>query len=140
MLETDDVTSAVVLYADDTEAQRYALSRVLRNAGFQVREAVTGRQALEMAAALPDLILLDVNLPDINGIEVSSRIGHAIPGLKILFATQSNHPDVARAALSNGAPGCLLKVDAAAELLPAIEMVLRGERFISKGIKARALR
>ena len=57
-------TSPTILYVDDTEAQRYAVSRVLRRAGFDVRQASTGYQALEMSSSGPDLVVLDVNLPD----------------------------------------------------------------------------
>lgn len=59
-----------ILCVDDTEAQRYALSRILRNAGFDVLEATTGEQALEMMESRPDLVVLDVNLPDISGFDV----------------------------------------------------------------------
>ena len=65
---------ATILYADDTEAQRYAVERVLRRAGFHVLEASTGRQALEMMPMRPDLVVLDVNLPDISGIDVCKQI------------------------------------------------------------------
>src|SRR5689334_870321 len=75
MSQNAENAQGMILYADDTEAQLYAVSRVLRNAGFQVLEVRTGRRALEMSAALrPDLVVLDVNLPDINGIEVCKRI------------------------------------------------------------------
>jgi DNA-binding NarL/FixJ family response regulator len=98
-----------------------------------VGEAASGFEAIQKAAELkPDLVLLDIHLPDINGIDVSSRIDHAIPGMKILFATQNNDPDLVRVALNNGALGLLLKVDAPTELLPAIETALRGENFVSK--------
>jgi DNA-binding NarL/FixJ family response regulator len=100
-----------------------------------VGEAPTGLDAIQKASELkPDLVLLDIQLPDISGIEVSHRIGHAIPGTKIFFATQNNDPDLARAALSNGAYGLLLKADAQTELLPAIETVLRGEKFVSRRV------
>ncbi|HVI10977.1 MAG TPA: response regulator, partial [Candidatus Binatia bacterium] len=74
MPDFDNKSQATILYADDTEAQRYALARVLRSAGFRVLEARTGQQALEMSAERPDLMVLDVNLPDISGIEVCKRI------------------------------------------------------------------
>src|SRR5690348_477944 len=67
-------TEGTILCADDTEAQRYAVSRVLRRAGFRVIEASSGKGALELSSTGPDLIVLDVNLPDINGIEVCRRI------------------------------------------------------------------
>ena len=67
-------SSTRILYADDTAAQRYALSRVLQRAGFEVIEAASGRQALEKMDAEPDLVVLDVNLPDISGFEVCRQI------------------------------------------------------------------
>src|SRR6266436_4150741 len=67
-------TEATILYADDTEAQRYAVSHVLRAAGFEVLEASTGEQALEIMPCHPDVVVLDVNLPDVSGLEVCKRI------------------------------------------------------------------
>src|SRR5215813_14050031 len=70
MFDTVPKPRSRILCVDDTEAQRYALSRILRNAGFDVLEATTGEQALEMMGSRPDLVVLDVNLPDINGFDV----------------------------------------------------------------------
>ncbi len=67
--------SSIVLNVDDHEPNRYARTRVLRAAGFEVIEAASGTEALEKVQAhAPDLVLLDVNLPDINGIEISRRL------------------------------------------------------------------
>jgi DNA-binding response OmpR family regulator len=63
-----------ILTVDDNEALRYSLVRSLRDAGYQVVEARTGAEALARAAELPDLITLDVNLPDMNGFQVCRRI------------------------------------------------------------------
>ena len=63
-----------VLVADDREENRYVLSRVLDGAGFDCVQTGTGRQALELAQTLPDVIVLDVRLPDISGYEVCRRI------------------------------------------------------------------
>ena len=63
-----------ILTVDDNEALRYSLVRSLRGAGYQVVEAKTGAEALARAAELPDLITLDVNLPDMNGFQVCRRI------------------------------------------------------------------
>jgi CheY-like chemotaxis protein len=66
--------SLVILNVDDDEIQRYAISRLLSQAGFTVREAATGNEALRLATSKPDLILLDINLPDISGFEVCKRL------------------------------------------------------------------
>src|SRR5947209_20513324 len=63
-----------ILYVDDDEVNRQVFTWILREAGFQTREATTGSDALRLAAEQPDLIILDVNLPDINGFEVCRRI------------------------------------------------------------------
>lgn len=65
---------SVILNVDDAEAQRYALARTLEGAGFTVWQAATGREGLEKAARLPDLVILDVKLPDMSGFEVCRRI------------------------------------------------------------------
>jgi PAS domain S-box-containing protein len=63
-----------ILVVDDTEETRYSLARLLKRSGFEVIEAATGREALELARACPDLVVLDVHLPDLSGIEVSRRL------------------------------------------------------------------
>jgi signal transduction histidine kinase len=65
-----DTEGATVLVVDDNPSKRYAISRLLRGAGYRTREAGSGQQALDEALAAPDLIVLDVNLPDIDGFEV----------------------------------------------------------------------
>jgi DNA-binding NarL/FixJ family response regulator len=80
-----------ILVVDDYEPwRRYVYSRLQERPGMQVfGEAANGFDAIQKASELkPDLVLLDIQLPDISGIEVSSRIGHAIPGMKVLFAIQ----------------------------------------------------
>ena len=67
-------SKATILNVDDDDAGRYATSRTLRQAGFDVKEASNGREALRSAEEQPDLILLDVNLPDINGFDVCRMI------------------------------------------------------------------
>lgn len=63
-----------IVNVDDSEIPRYTVSRILRHAGFNVQEAATGEEALTLAKAVPDLILLDINLPDISGFEVCRRL------------------------------------------------------------------
>ena len=63
-----------ILNVYDDDAGRYAISKTLQHSGFQVKEASTGQEALRMAQEEPDLILLDVNLPDISGFEVCHRL------------------------------------------------------------------
>jgi DNA-binding NarL/FixJ family response regulator len=100
-----------------------------------VGEASDGLQAVQKAEELqPDLILLDIGLPTLNGIEAAHRISRLVPAAKILFVSQESDTDVVAAALSNGAKGYLRKQDANSELLSAVEAVLQGDRFVSEGL------
>ena len=71
---TAAIERAKVLVVDDTEGNRYSVSRLLRGAGFDVEEAATGAEALALALGQPDVVVLDVNLPDIDGFEVARRL------------------------------------------------------------------
>jgi len=80
------------------------------------------------------LILLDIGLPHLNGIEVAKQIHRASPGTRIIFLTLNSDADVVRAALDTGAKGYLQKADAGSELWPAIEAALRSDQFVSSGL------
>jgi CheY-like chemotaxis protein len=69
-----DAPELTILNVDDDDASRYATSRILRQAGFEIIEAATGAEALRLAKENPDLVILDVNLPDMDGFEVCERI------------------------------------------------------------------
>jgi DNA-binding NarL/FixJ family response regulator len=101
-----------------------------------VGEAADGWEVLRKAQTLePDLILLDLGLPNLNGLEAAKRIRQVLPGVKIIFLTATNDPDVVEACLSAGGQGYVLKTDAGTELLPALAAVRRGDRFVSSGVK-----
>jgi PAS domain S-box-containing protein len=126
---TVDVHSKTrVLYADDTEAQRYALARVLQRAGFEVIEAGTGRQALEKMDTQPDLVVLDVNLPDMSGFEVCREIksreaSARIPVLHVSATVVTT--DARVTALEGGADAYLIQPIAPEELIATIRALLR---------------
>jgi DNA-binding NarL/FixJ family response regulator len=97
-----------------------------------------GLEAVLKAAELqPDLILLDVGLPKMNGIEAARRIRKVAPKSKILFLTQELDVDVARVALSEG-HGYVVKSDADNELITAVEAVLQGKKFVSLQLSRQA--
>jgi DNA-binding NarL/FixJ family response regulator len=85
------------------------------------------RKAREL---LPDLILLDIGLPTLNGLEAARQIRVLSPRSKIIFLTENHDPDVAAEALQTG-QGFVVKTDAEKELLAAIEAVIEGKRFVS---------
>jgi CheY-like chemotaxis protein len=90
-------------------------------------------EAVQKAEELqPDLILLDIGLPSLNGIEVARQIRKVSPKSKILFVTQESSADVMQGALDAGAQGYVLKSDAESELLEGVNAVLRGEQFVGK--------
>jgi PAS domain S-box-containing protein len=124
----DNQSHGTILYADDTEAQRYAVSHILRRAGFKVLEARTGQQALEMSAQNPDLIVLDVNLPDISGIEVCKRIKASettarVPVLQVSATLISTEARVA--GLEGGADAYLTQPIEPQELIATVRALLR---------------
>ena len=81
------------------------------------------------------MILLDIGLPKLNGIEAAKRIGQCSPSSKIIFLSQNSDLDVVRAALGTSGLGYVLKTDAGRELLPAMDAVLQGKQFVSSGLK-----
>ena len=126
-----------ILVVDDHEPfRRFLHSKLQLQPEFQVvGQAVDGLQAVEIAEELqPDLVLLDIGMPKLNGIEAAHRISRLVPRAAILFISQENDPDVVSEALSNGAKGYVRKQNANNELLLAIESVLRGDRFVSEGL------
>ena len=94
--------------------------------------ASDGLEAVQKAEELqPDLILLDIGLPSLNGIEVARQIRKLSPKSKMLFVSQESSADVVQGALGTGAQGYVLKRDAGRELLEGVNAVLRGEQFVS---------
>jgi DNA-binding NarL/FixJ family response regulator len=127
-----------VLVVDDFEPWRRSVCSMLRKqTELQViGEVSDGLEAVQQAEELrPDLVLLDIGLPTLNGIEAASRIHRIVPDAKILFVTQNDDPEMAKTALLNGALGYILKMDAESELLPAIETVIRAEKFVSTRLR-----
>ncbi|SRR5260370_431166 len=127
------------LVVDDYEPFRRFLCATLQaRPELQViGEASDGLQAVQKAEELQrDLILLDIGLRALNGIEAAHRISGIVPSATILFVSQNNEAEVVAAALSNGAKGYVREVDAKTDLLPALEAVVRDERFVSRGLRA----
>ena len=94
--------------------------------------ASDGLEAVQKAKELqPDLVLLDIGLPSLNGMEVARQIRKLSPESKILFVSQESSAEVVRGALGTGAHGFVFKSDAGRELLEGVSAVLRGEQFVS---------
>jgi DNA-binding NarL/FixJ family response regulator len=96
-----------------------------------IAEADDGLQAVEKARALQfDLILTDVGLPGLNGIEAARQIKRLSPRSKLIFVSQESDLDVVREAFAAGASGYVVKSDVAGELLAAVDAVLAGKHFV----------
>jgi len=97
-----------------------------------VGQGSDGMEAIEKAQELqPDLVLLDIGLPKLDGIKAALRIRECAPKTRILFFTENSSADIAEEAMRTGADGYVVKAGAAQELLPAVEAVLQGKRFLS---------
>jgi DNA-binding NarL/FixJ family response regulator len=130
-LETPQIR---VLVVDDYEPFRQFICSTLRKRSELqiVGEVSDGLEAVNKVEELqPDLIVLDIGLPSLNGIEAARRIRKVSPKSKILFVSQESSADVVQEALSLGARGYLVKAHAGNELLGALEAILAGRQFLS---------
>lgn len=132
------VTAPVrILVVDDYEPwRRFERLSLLVHRELQIiGECSDGDEAIQKAEELkPDLILLDIGLPTLNGIEAARRIRQVSPNSKILFVTENRSPEIAAEALSTGVAGYVVKSNAARELLSAVKAVLEGKRFLSASL------
>jgi two-component system, NarL family, nitrate/nitrite response regulator NarL len=124
-----------VLVVDDHEPFRRLIRSLLVNSFLSiVGEASDGLEAIHKATLLqPDLILLDIGLPILNGIKAAEQIRKVLPHSKILVLSVDYSPDVIQAAFNVGALGYLHKTRIQGHLLLAIESVLAGKQFVSVG-------
>ena len=125
-----------ILIVDDNAAFRTFLRSKLQERGFRsIVEAADGLEAVAKAAELqPDLVLLDIAMPKLSGLDAAARIHLLAPQSRVLFVSLNTDSDIVQSALSNGARGHLLKSRIEHELLPAVEAAIQGKRFVSPGL------
>ena len=126
-----------VLVVDDYEPfRRFVCSTLEQRPDLQIiGEAADGLEAVHKAEELqPDLIVLDIGLPTLNGIGAARRIRELSPESKILFVSQESSADLVQESLRIGALGYVVKTHAGIELSAAVEAVRQGKRFISIGL------
>ena len=123
-----------ILLADDHEILRDGLRALLEMAGDMrvVGEARTGREAVAEAERLrPDVVLMDISMPELDGVEACRRIRQQAPAVRILFLTMHEADDYLFRALRAGGAGYVIKRSASGDLLTAVRAVARGESFLS---------
>jgi len=125
-----------MLLADDHQILRQGLKGLVEKAGHNVvGEASDGREALKLARALkPDLALLDLSMPLLNGLDAAQEIGRAVPETKTILLTMHTDKTYVLQALRAGARGYVLKTQAAEDLIRAIHGVSRGEIYLSPAV------
>jgi two-component system, NarL family, nitrate/nitrite response regulator NarL len=134
---------ARILIADDHAMMRKGLRTAIEpHPGWEVcGEATTGLEAFEQTKALkPDLVILDVSMPILNGLEVARRISITMPEVKIILFTMHNLPQFAKDVTKTGAHGYVCKASGEELLTQAMETVLEGENFFdTDGQQAKSL-
>jgi DNA-binding NarL/FixJ family response regulator len=131
-------TIRVLLVEDYQPFRRFLSSTIQAKLDWNdIHEAADGSDAVQKAEDLkPQLILLDIGLPVLNGIEAARQIKKVCPDSRILFVSQETSADIVEEALKAGGEGYVCKMDAGAELLAAIDSVIRGERYVSKSLSS----
>ncbi len=124
-----------ILLADD-HAMICAGFQKLLEPEFEVIGSVgDGRELLKVAAQLkPDLVLVDIGMPLLNGLDAGRELKKLMPGIKLIFLTMNPDPDIASAALQIGASGYLLKNSEGEELLTAVRSAIKGTSYVSPPI------
>lgn len=129
-----------VLVVDDHEIARRGIRSVLSSDATLdvVWEAADGEEAVVRAAEFhPSIILLDISLPRLSGIQAARRIRVISPDSRIIFLSQHDSIQIAKDALSAGAQGYVVKSDAGLDLLTAIRVVHEGREFVSRSLMSR---
>jgi len=128
-----------VLIADDHHLVRAGIAALLANQPDieVVGEAADGLQAIEKVKLLkPDIVLMDINMPLMNGIEAAHRIVHGEPPVKVLILTQYEHEEYVRRVIQSGASGYILKNSLTGDLMLAIHAVQMNEKFFTPSISS----
>jgi DNA-binding NarL/FixJ family response regulator len=126
-----------VLLADDHKLFRAGIRSLLRTLDDieVVAEAGDGREALRLAVAhRPDVVLMDIMMPNLNGLDAAARIAHAYPHTRVIMLSMSADEDSVLKTLRAGAVGYLVKTADPAELELAIRAAMRGEKFLSSAV------
>jgi DNA-binding NarL/FixJ family response regulator len=133
--KADTPKSLTILVVEDNDDVRKQICERLRSeSGFAVIcEAANGLEGVRDAEELqPDIIVLDISMPILGGIEAAARIRRLVPKARIVFLSQHKLEGVAQAALASGGHAYVVKSEASTDLIPAIKAVVSGKQFVSK--------
>jgi DNA-binding NarL/FixJ family response regulator len=122
-----------ILIADDHEVVRQGLQVILQaQDGWEVcGEAPNGREAVALAKELkPDIVVLDISMPELNGLEATAQIVKALPQTEVLILTVHSSDDLEQAAVANGANGYVVKSHAIRDLVPAVQALLQHRPYL----------
>jgi DNA-binding NarL/FixJ family response regulator len=124
-----------VLLADDNkQVLKYVVDFLTHNGCEVIGTVGDGQSAVDAATQLvPDILVLDISMPILNGMQAAQRVLEANLSTKILFLTAHRDPETCRAAMETGACGYVLKSRLARDLIPAIKFATEGRRFVSPG-------
>ena len=130
-----------VLLVDDHAVMREGLAALLSGAGIDViGTASNGREAVRLARELtPDVVVMDISMPDLNGIEAARQIRVRAPSVRIVMLSMHANREHVHQALAAGAEGYVLKEAAANEVVTAVRTVTAGRRYLSPAIESALL-
>jgi DNA-binding NarL/FixJ family response regulator len=126
-----------ILVADDHAVVRKGLRSILESrTGWEVcGEAVNGREAVALALSTrPDIVVMDINMPELNGLEATRQIAGALADVRILILTAHDSEQLVLGTLSSGARGFVRKADAGEDLIEAVETLLSGRTYFTSSV------
>lgn len=125
-----------ILLVDDHRMMREGLRALLEKEGLEVvGEAEDGREAIELTRTLrPEVVVMDISMPDLNGIDATKRIVAELPGCKVVALSMNSDRRYVRAMFAAGAVGYLIKNTASSELVLAILAVAQGQKYVDSAI------
>tara|TARA_B100000614_G_scaffold247946_1_gene255367 strand:- start:854 stop:1504 length:651 start_codon:yes stop_codon:yes gene_type:complete len=126
-----------VIIADDHAIIREGLKSLLENKGIKVLDiAKNGREAVEKAISLePDIMMMDISMPDLNGVEATARIRQEVPHTRVIALSMHSSKSIINKMFASGASGYLLKESAFDEIYDAIQGVIRGNYYLTPSIE-----
>jgi two-component system response regulator NreC len=135
--EQGNMTTVRILLADDHEIVREGVRAMIQRCpGWEIcGDASTGREAVALAESLkPDIVIMDIGMPELNGLDATRQIKRALPDTEVLIFTANETEEIVRQVFQAGARGYLLKTEANKHLIPALEMLCKHRTYFSSKV------